>query len=363
MRILLIVLAAACARAQILAPISANVVHSSTGFFSRSITIDHTKVPNTNQTNFPVLVGGTYTYLKTVGNGGKVTSASGYDVLFGTTATCSARLDWEIVNWGASTGTVEYWVRVPTLTTSTDYVFYMCYGDASVTTNQSNRTGTWNSAFKLVLHYPNGSSLTANDSTSNAYNGTITAATAATGQIDGAAAHDGITSDISFPNGTGDDLNMADPSSTSCWVNRPGGAGDQVIIFNKRNGQGWLFYVASDDKLNFNYYGGTGGASSGTVSASGWHHLGFSFTGGTGSFYIDGALSGTASVAPLFSPSSTLLHNAVNLDGSGNITVPTDPTLDDCRVSTAIRSADWMATEHNTGDPSSFYAVGSEVPH
>src|SRR5947209_8066968 len=31
--------------------------------YRRSITIDHTRVPNTDQSNFPVLISGTYSYL------------------------------------------------------------------------------------------------------------------------------------------------------------------------------------------------------------------------------------------------------------------------------------------------------------
>jgi hypothetical protein len=50
--------------------------------FHRAITIDHTKVPNTDQNNFPVLISGTYPFLATVANGGKVQSPSGYDIVF-----------------------------------------------------------------------------------------------------------------------------------------------------------------------------------------------------------------------------------------------------------------------------------------
>src|SRR5579864_3505140 len=54
-----------------------------TGYsYSRAITIDHTKVPNTDQSNFPVLISGTYSYLATTGNGGKVMNANGYDIIF-----------------------------------------------------------------------------------------------------------------------------------------------------------------------------------------------------------------------------------------------------------------------------------------
>ena len=52
-----------------------------TGYIhSRAITIDHTKVPNTDQSNFPVLISGTNSYLATTSNGGYVTNANGYDM-------------------------------------------------------------------------------------------------------------------------------------------------------------------------------------------------------------------------------------------------------------------------------------------
>jgi len=57
--------------------------------YSRSITIDHTKVPNTDQSNFPVLISGTYSYLKTLANGGNVQNANGYDIIFAFDSICS----------------------------------------------------------------------------------------------------------------------------------------------------------------------------------------------------------------------------------------------------------------------------------
>ncbi|HEV8357350.1 MAG TPA: hypothetical protein VGQ17_11350, partial [Gemmatimonadales bacterium] len=89
--------------------------------FSRSITIDFTLVPNTDQENFPVLISGTYDGtggtpdLRTTGNGGKVQSASGYDVGFYTNSSCSkGKMRWETEKYTAQTGEVVYWVRVPT---------------------------------------------------------------------------------------------------------------------------------------------------------------------------------------------------------------------------------------------------------
>src|ERR1700747_1327387 len=149
--------------------------------YSRAITIDHTKVPNTDQTNFPVLISNTYSYLATTANGGNVTNANGYDITFTSDAAGTSPLAYEQESYSASTGKVSYWVKVPTLSHTTDTVIYMFYGNSSVTTDQSNKTAVWDSNYAGVWHLPNGSTLSASDTTSNANNGTITGATATAG--------------------------------------------------------------------------------------------------------------------------------------------------------------------------------------
>src|SRR5579863_5480680 len=97
-----------------------------------TITFDHTKVGtvnNTDQTNFPSLINGTYSFLKTVANGGSVTNASGFDVEFTSDAGCTTKLNWEVEQApGASTGTATYWVNIPLLSHITNTVIYWCIG-------------------------------------------------------------------------------------------------------------------------------------------------------------------------------------------------------------------------------------------
>ena len=167
--------------------------------YSRSIAIDHTKVPNNDQANFPVLISGTYSYLATVANGGRVQNASGYDVIFASDSGCTTKLNHEVETYNAGTGAVNYWVKIPTVSHSSDTVIYMCYGNASITASEENKNGVWDSNFKIVAHLGNGTTLSANDSTSNASHGTITGATAASGGIDGGASFNGSSNTISFP--------------------------------------------------------------------------------------------------------------------------------------------------------------------
>jgi hypothetical protein len=70
----------------------------------RVITIDHTRVPNTDQTNFPLLFSGAYSYLATTSNGGNVTNSNGYDIIFTSDAAGTSTLAFEQEGYNASTG-------------------------------------------------------------------------------------------------------------------------------------------------------------------------------------------------------------------------------------------------------------------
>ena len=114
------------------------------------VLLSHARVPNTDLANFPVLISGVYPYLANVANGGKVQSASGYDIVFTSDAVGASRLDHEVESSNAATGQFTAWVRIPVLSHSADTVLYLNYGNGSVTTSQENRAGGWDSSYKGV---------------------------------------------------------------------------------------------------------------------------------------------------------------------------------------------------------------------
>lgn len=184
--------------------------------YERPITIRHTQIPNTNQTNLPVLISGTYSYLATTNNGGNVTNSNGYDIIFTLDAAGTNILPFEQESYSASTGAVNYWVKVPTLSHTTDTIIYLFYGNSSITSDQSNRAGTWDSNYVGVWHLPNGTTLSAIDSTSNGHNGTISGATATSGEIGGGADFSGSTDAIALGNSS----SFYNTSFTvSAWIN------------------------------------------------------------------------------------------------------------------------------------------------
>src|SRR5579864_7386162 len=153
--------------------------------YRRAITIDHTKVPNTDQTNFPVLISGTYSYLATTGNSGNVSNASGYDIAFTSDSAGSVLLNWETESYDPATGAIVAWVKIPRVSHTTDTTIYMFYGNAAIGTFQGGATGSvWDSGFVGVYHFkdPLGlsdSSLQGNDLSN------VNTVTSATGKIGG----------------------------------------------------------------------------------------------------------------------------------------------------------------------------------
>ena len=97
--------------------------------------------------------------LKTTANGGRVTSSSGYDIIFVDAG--GALLPFELVGHGgagtsysAGSGNAEFWVEVPSVATGAS--IYMCYGNAAVTTYQGNDAGAWNPAVRGYLAFWHG---------------------------------------------------------------------------------------------------------------------------------------------------------------------------------------------------------------
>ena len=151
----------------------------------KAITVDHTKVSG-NLTNFPMLFSVTDANLKTVANGGSVGKADGTDILF-TASDGVTKLDHELEGYSSATGQVTAWVRLPSLSSSADTVVYVYYGNAAAA-DQQNRTGVWDSNYKLVWHLGNGITLSGADSTSNGANGIVYSGGASAGKIAGGAA-------------------------------------------------------------------------------------------------------------------------------------------------------------------------------
>jgi CheY-like chemotaxis protein len=240
--------------------------------YRKTITIDNTKVSgSTDLTNFPMLFSGTYSYLATTANSGMVENANGYDIIFTSDAAGSTKLSHEVESWSATTGAIKAWVKIPSLSATSDTTIYIFYGNGSISTSQEDVINVWDSNHKMVQHLKETSG-THYDSTSNDNDSTsitVTTQGNATGQINGADVFDGTDDYINIADSSSLDITntgtlsvwispdavSASTSNFSSWtsLNAPDGNGyqdpaevDTVLVGNKIYYAAYLHYGATD---------------------------------------------------------------------------------------------------------------------
>lgn len=336
--------------------------------YYRTVTIDKDLVSG-DQTDFPVLISGTYAYLATVANGGNVENSNGYDIVFYTDINCTTKLDHEIESYDATTGAVVFWVRIPSLSSSVDTVIYMFYGDAGITVSQENKVAVWDSNYKLVAHFRDGSTLSMDSY--GIVPLTNVGCTAATGKFGGGASFDGINDYI---NGT--DAFYSDVLTISAWVNSDDVTTANKTIVCKRNSSG--ISTSTDPEYNFAFgnagviqYIATNASevniySPNIVSTTAlvintWYYVCVvqRGNGNIGSIYINGVQDGNepTQTSVLRDDTSPIQIGVRTADVN---TRYFDGLMDEVRISNIARSAGWITTEYNNqSDPATFYSIGS----
>jgi len=329
--------------------------------YRKQITVDHSKVgigTTTPLANFPMLFSVTDTDLKFTGSGGKVASSTGLDILF-TSSDGTTKLDYEMESYSSTTGQIIAWVEIPALSPSADTIIYVYFGNASAS-DQSNMTGVWDSNYKGVYHLPNGTTLSATDSTSNVNNGTISGATTGTGKMDGGASFDGVNDYILGANTVNTGV-----STVSAWMKMnvaPTFASAIVAGFAQGDGSGTTdkdIIINSASQARFYVYDGAGretGATS-AMSTGVWYYLVGTQDGTTAYIYRNGAQEGSIAAGSSYTGYSGA-NNLIGGHTSGYTYL--NAYIDEVRFSSVARTADWIATEYNNqSSPSTFYAYGA----
>lgn len=324
---------------------------SGNGFF-RSLTLDQ---PASDLTDFPVLFSGTYTYLKTVANGGKVQNSNGYDIVFYSDSALTTKLKFERVFWSASTGEVEFWVKIPTLTSATATVIYLAYGNPSITTDQQDQNNTWETNYKAVYHLQDGTTLTVADSTSNGNNSTTNGASANAGKIDGAMKRTGI---VAVPVNIN---TIGQPFTFSAWVNPPDTSGFRAIWGGNAAGGFEIRINNTSNTISILHENQSAQfTTTGSVSASAWSYVVCTIDGSNNvSIYINNAAAETGTKDGTAFASGTSFIGVFETTNEAF----TNGLIDEVRIASGVKTSTWVATEYsNQNDPANFYVIGSETP-
>jgi hypothetical protein len=324
--------------------------------FRRSITVDHTKVPNTDRTNFPMLVNGTYSWLATVANGGNLQSSSGFDVCYASDSAGSTGLPYDTDHWTATSGDAGYWVLVPTIATGSDTVIYIFYGNSSITTTQANPTAVWGPDYKTVYHLGNGTTLSLADSgiTGNLLTQTGTVGAAA-GMIGGSA----LFTSGNYLSNTGLGYPIATTTRVmSMWMKFTSlSSGIRIAGYGSAGVQGEDFRWEWTSP-NFSLSIGNGSKFGTWSQDTNWHYVVAVFSGTTNAnitIYMDGALFGSTSSVNVWTLNTPACCVALS-GSSGSSQFPGN--IDEFRIRTGSETADWIATEYNNqNSASTFYTI------
>lgn len=353
--------------------------------YKKAITINHSQVNATgdasspNLTNFPVLISETSdTDLKSAANAGKVQSSSGYDIIF-MDANETTKLDHEIEKYVASTGEIEMWVRIPTLSTLTDTVIYMYYDNSNISTSQENKTGVWDSNYKGVWHLSESGNGTAgeykdskvtNNLTGGEGNATV-APLQTTGMIGYGQNFNSATYRWAEINGTSGLPALNATQTDSFWYNIPANPGSEEIIFDTQDTIG----DTNGDQIEFTGTGNlavtnSAGAPGGTIvqmanpTNNTWHMITWTRNGSTNRLYKDGVEQANTTTSPQNAANNLLvLGNCYSGANQGHVCGPAyKGLLDEVHISNTARSAGWVVTEYNNQNnpgTGSFLTIGS----
>ncbi len=302
-----------------------------------------------NLTDFPVLItldAGNIDYTKV--------QDAGEDLRF--VDADGTELAYEIESWNES-GTSYIWVKVPQIdgASGTDHI-WMYYDNASATDNQ-NAAGVWSNSFESLSHLHDDFT----DSTGNAHNGINNGSSDSTGNIGDGQSFDGVDDRIDISSDAGIDNFFAGGATVSAWIN-PSGWGEFGFgrILDKGNApsatNGWALQVDNTGnrlifEFGFSMDAGRWRSSINSIALDTWQLVTLVYDSTSAAndptIYVNGVPVG---VTESNTPNGTANSDA-GLDlAIGNRSGSTDRTfqgmLDEIRLETGTRSADWIQAQY-----------------
>lgn len=296
-------------------------------------------------TDFPVLVALDPASIPSFSYAGF--ASQGEDLRF-TDAANTLVLAHEIEVWNTN-GISRVWVRVPSLVSNQVIRAFWRNPEAGAPAFAT----VWESGFRGVWHLSD----TLNDATTNANNGSNTGSAATNGMVAGARTFDG--NDF-IDCGNGASLNFTNNQLTlSAWIKPNAISGNAVISKSYASTHispyySWVLYTVSP---GLHCRIDASSATKGTLATGVWQQVTTTYNGSLVTFYIDGLSVGS------FAKTGNLILTPRNVRIGGRDTSPQGEyfsgSIDEVRVSSVARSADWVRAERDTVANAAFCTYGN----
>ncbi len=347
----------------ILSIIGPNTASANPGWYNtnwqhrKKITIHAAGVPAT-LTDFPVLI-----HLGSDADLAADAQDDADDIIF-TASDEVTRLSHEIEYFDGATGNLTAWVKIPSLSSTTDTEIYMYYSNASIG-NSENITDVWDSNYKMVQHLEetSGGAGAITDSTANNNDGTDQNAPAlgAHGKIDGATGFTG-SSNHYINCGNAGSLNITDNITVEAWIYPTIAQTTKGIVAKAQTGNlQYILYLGSGGAATFGIHDGfSWNFATGAVPTVGaWNHIVGVYDGSNVNIYVNNVLTVGAAFSGPFQ-STTSLVSIANFGGLTSTNAFTG-TIDEVRISSYARTPDWITTSYNNqSNPAGFFTLGPE---
>ncbi len=303
--------------------------------YRKKITIDADKVLST-ESGFVVLATTTDSDLANYARD------DAYDILF-TASDGTTKLNYDREYWASSSGELVAWIKTD-ISSTTDTIIYMYYGNSGASTDNASSTAVWDSDYKAVYHMNDTPTGTVYDRTANnndmTPNGGMTADDLVSGYIGRALDFDG--SDDFLKNASPSAYGTADDYTMTAWFYNSSQSGWSNFYSHTTSAGDYDPQWAMNGTTVAVYDGGS--IDLGTLNAdNAWHRIDYVRSGSTVRAYIDGVLLGSGSHSGTLN-APTAIYIAESGDSNGEFW---SGKLDEIRYSETARSLSSLRTEYN----------------
>jgi len=349
--------------------------------YGKVITINSAVVSGTNNlSDFPFLFKVIDADLRSVANGGYVSSNNGYDILF-TDASCGLLLQHDLEKYDPINGELVCWIRLPTLNYTVNTQIHIYYGNPTVTVPTSTPQ-TWSADFSCVLHLGNNPTTVAPqmlDATSAANSGTcqgsMTATNSVAGKIGTALQFDEVDDAVSIA-----DFDYTQSFTISFWfyLSEVNGIAYQYMFshgnFSAQHstniyiGEDNVAFAPDQSMLKNIFQDSNDGTNTSGLDAttafvnSFWHYYTFVVgNSGGATVYVDGIQRAYLSIlgGNAYNPTTNIFLGARS---DLNVNRFLGGQMDEFRILNVPRSADWVATEYNNqNSPATYYSLSAQT--
>ena len=311
--------------------------------YVKKISIESDEVDST-LTDFPLLINFTDSDLSSKA------FSDGLRITF-TNSANSTELSHEIEQYTSGSGWLTAWVKIPTVSSSTDTDIFMWYGNNTNIVQQNNTSDTWNSNYETVYHLHDDFL----DSTSNNHDAINQGSTDTDSQIADGQEFDGINDEIEDADGESyiDGLSSI---TVSAWIEADAVAIDDDFLRwndgafdngNMRYDDAGFAGGGNDVlKIGIETTGGETAYESATLTqTTDWQYAVMTWTSTESiKLYLDGTLDSPTSAGSSVTGTITSSEFFQISPDSGK--GDWDGEIDEVRFSNSVRSADWIDFEY-----------------